>query len=160
MMPSDSSEIKDTHRIKVLSWLLFILVLIPYPSFAQDKVIATYTLPNKVIATYTLPDTPIKPFQTAVLPGSIVNDRKVLLGSVGSDLWHGPNDPQDEFWMLTDRGPNGQNQSGWDEPAHLLGTRFHSDDPPGEDRRENDPDPRDGRYRGPIGEARDGTPQP
>ena len=92
----------------MLSWLLFVLVLIPHPSFAQDKVIATYTLPNKVIATYTLPDTPIKPFQTAVLPGSVVNDRKVLLGSVGSDLWHGPTDPQDEFWMLTDRGPNGQ----------------------------------------------------
>ena len=107
-MPSDSSEIKDTHRVKVLFWLLFVLVLIPHPSAAQDKVIATYSLPNKVIATYTLPDTPIKPFQTAVLPGSIVNDRKVLLGSVGSDLWRGPNDPQDEFWMLTDRGPNGQ----------------------------------------------------
>jgi len=108
MMPFDSSEIKDTHRAKVLFWLLFVLVLIPHPSAAQDKVIATYSLPNKVIATYTLPDTPIKPFQTAVLPGSIANDRKVLLGSVGSDLWHGPNDPQDEFWMLTDRGPNGQ----------------------------------------------------
>ena len=107
-MPSDSSEIKDTHRAKVLFWLLFVLVLIPHPSAAQDKVIATYSLPNKVIATYTLPDTPIKPFQTAVLPGSIANDRKVLLGSVGSDLWHGPTDPQDEFWMLTDRGPNGQ----------------------------------------------------
>ena len=91
-----------------LFWLLFVSMLIPHPSFAQDKVIATYTLPNKVIATYTLPDTPIKPFQTAVLPGSVANDRKVLLGSVGSDLWHGPTDPQDEFWMLTDRGPNGQ----------------------------------------------------
>jgi Esterase-like activity of phytase len=108
MMPSDRSEIKDTHRIVVLFWLLFVTVLIPHPSFAQDKVIAAYTLPNKVIATYTLPDTPIKPFQTAVLPGSVANDRKVLLGSVGSDLWHGPTDPQDEFWMLTDRGPNGQ----------------------------------------------------
>ena len=92
----------------MLFWLLFVRVLIPHPSFAQDKVIATYTLPNKVIATYTLPDTPIKPFQNAVLPGSVANDRKVLLGSVGSDLWHGPKDPQDEFWMLTDRGPNGQ----------------------------------------------------
>lgn len=62
---------------------------------------------NKVIATYTLPDTPIKQFQNAVLPGSVANDRKVLLGSVGSDLWDGPKDPRDEFWMTTDRGPNG-----------------------------------------------------
>jgi hypothetical protein len=73
-------------------------VLIPHQSFAQ----------NKVIGTYTLPDTPIKAFQNAVLPGSVANDRKILLGSVGSDLWHGANDPQDEFWMITDRGPNGQ----------------------------------------------------
>ena len=26
----------------------------------------------------------------------------------GSDLWRGPGDPADEFWMVTDRGPNGQ----------------------------------------------------
>jgi hypothetical protein len=63
---------------------------------------------NKVIATYTLPDTSIKAFQNAALPGNVANDRKVLLGSVGSDLWHGPKDPPDEFWMITDRGPNGQ----------------------------------------------------
>src|SRR6266850_458990 len=98
MMPSDRSEIKDTYRIIVLFWLMFVSVLIPYPSFAQDRIIATYTLP----------DTAIKGFQNAVLPGSVANDRKVLLGSVGSDLWHGPKDPRDEFWMITDRGPNGQ----------------------------------------------------
>ena len=78
--------------------LLFVAELIPQPSFAQDKVIATYTLP----------DTPIKAFQNAAFPGNVANDRKVLLGSVGSDLWRGPKDPRDEFWMITDRGPNGQ----------------------------------------------------
>jgi hypothetical protein len=75
---------------------------------AQYEVTATYALPDKVIATYTLPDIPIKPFQNAALANSVANDHKVLLGSVGSDLWHGPTDPQDEFWMITDRGPNGQ----------------------------------------------------
>jgi hypothetical protein len=63
---------------------------------------------NKVIATYTLPDIPIKEFHNKLFPQSVANDRKVLLGSIGSDLWHGPKDPRDEFWMLTDRGPNGQ----------------------------------------------------
>ena len=63
---------------------------------------------SKVIATYTFPDTPIKGFQNKRLEGSVANDRKVLLGSVGSDLWRGPKDPRDEFWMVTDRGPNGQ----------------------------------------------------
>ncbi|MET0500189.1 MAG: esterase-like activity of phytase family protein [Candidatus Binatia bacterium] len=78
--------------------LALVAAFIPKPSLAQ----------NKVIATYTLPDTPIKAFQNTALPGNVANDRKVLLGSVGSDLWHGSKDPRDEFWMITDRGPNGQ----------------------------------------------------
>jgi hypothetical protein len=41
--------------------LLFVAALIPQPSFAQDKVIATYTLP----------DTPIKAFQNAAFPGNV-----------------------------------------------------------------------------------------
>lgn len=31
-----------------------------------------------------------------------------LRGGIGSDLWHAPGDPPDQFWMLTDRGPNGE----------------------------------------------------
>lgn len=38
----------------------------------------------------------------------MANDRKVLLGSVGSDLWRSPSDAPGEFWMVSDRGPNGQ----------------------------------------------------
>jgi hypothetical protein len=98
MMALDKRRINDSSISRALVSLVFAAALIAHPSFAQDKVIATYTLP----------DTPIKPFQNAVLPGSVANDRKVLLGSIGSDLWRGPKDPHDEFWMLTDRGPNGQ----------------------------------------------------
>lgn len=79
-------------------WCVFISGCTLQPAVAQ----------NKIIATYTFPDTPIKDFQNKVFPGSVTNDRKVLLGSVGSDLWRGPKDPRDEFWMVTDRGPNGQ----------------------------------------------------
>src|SRR6516165_4761275 len=103
MMPSNISK----TGIIALLWLLF-ATSIPHPSSAQDEVTATYALPDKVIATYTLPDIPIKAFQNAALANSVANDHKVLLGSVGSDLWHGPTDAQDEFWMMTDRGPNGQ----------------------------------------------------
>jgi hypothetical protein len=71
---------KRSIIIRVLVSLVFATALIAHPSFAQDTVIATYTLP----------ETPIKPFQNAVLPGSVANDRKVLLGSIGSDLWRGP----------------------------------------------------------------------
>src|SRR5262245_54448551 len=63
---------------------------------------------GRVTATYTLPDLPIAQAQNAVLPGSVANDRALLLGGIGSDLWHGANDPPDQFWMVTDRGPNGQ----------------------------------------------------
>jgi Esterase-like activity of phytase len=62
-----------------------------------------------VTATYTLPDTPLAAWQDTVLPEHpIADDRGMLLGGIGSDLWHGPDDAPDEFWMLTDRGPNGQ----------------------------------------------------
>jgi hypothetical protein len=57
---------------------------------------------------YALADTPLAAFQNARVPNSIPNDRKILLGSIGSDLWHGADDAGDEFWMITDRGPNGQ----------------------------------------------------
>jgi len=63
---------------------------------------------NKVTATYTFPDIAIKDFQNKKFSDSVANDHKVLLGSVGSDLWHDPNGARDEFWMITDRGPNGQ----------------------------------------------------
>jgi hypothetical protein len=67
---------------------------------------------NKLVSSHTFPDLPIKEFQNHHLKGSVkgsvANDRKVLLGSVGSDLWHGATDSRDEFWMITDRGPNGQ----------------------------------------------------
>jgi Esterase-like activity of phytase len=97
-MALNKRRIKDGNTMRALISLVFVAALVPHLTFAQDKIIATYTLP----------DTPIKQFQNAVLPGSVTTDRKVLLGSVGSDLWHGPKDPRDEFWMITDRGPNGQ----------------------------------------------------
>lgn len=97
-MPISKSRTKKPKTIILGLWLAWVALLIAKPSFAEDKVIDIYTFPN----------TPLKEFHNKVLPGSIANDRKVLLGSVGSDLWRGPKDPPDEFWMVTDRGPNGQ----------------------------------------------------
>jgi len=51
---------------------------------------------NEILGSYTFPDMPIKEFQNRIIPGQITNDRKVLLGSVGSDLWHAPKEPRDE----------------------------------------------------------------
>lgn len=70
---------------------------------------ATVAQPVHAIkAAFTLADLPLASFQNGTLPGTIANDRGILLGGVGSDLWHGPNDPANEFWMVTDRGPNGE----------------------------------------------------
>jgi hypothetical protein len=53
-----------------------------------------------------LPDLSIAEVQNARLPGSILDDRRLMLGGVGSDLWRSPSDPPGEYWMVTDRGPN------------------------------------------------------
>ncbi len=59
----------------------------------------------EVIGTYTFPDLPLRAFQNAVLPASITNDRKLTMGGF-ADLWRGANDPVNQFWMVTDRGPS------------------------------------------------------
>ncbi|MCC6792522.1 MAG: esterase-like activity of phytase family protein, partial [Thermomicrobiales bacterium] len=65
--------------------------------------------PSELLATYTLPDITLAEAQAMALPGfPIADDHGLLLGGVGSDLWHDPAAPADEFWMVTDRGPNGQ----------------------------------------------------
>ena len=58
--------------------------------------------------------------RTRVLPGSVPDDRQILLGGVGSDLWHGPGDPPDELWMVTDRGPPGEDDNGKDRQAFAI----------------------------------------
>jgi len=83
-------------------------------SAAQDPVHASSPAPAASATVYTLPDTPLAAFQNAKLPHSIDDDHELLLGGIGSDLWHGPQDKPDEFWMVTDRGPNGQVKVGED----------------------------------------------
>ncbi|MFN7971427.1 MAG: esterase-like activity of phytase family protein [Acidobacteriota bacterium] len=60
----------------------------------------------RVAGTFVLPEIGLGAFQNAELPGSITDDRGLLLGSVGSDLCRSPTDPPGIFWMTTDRGPN------------------------------------------------------
>src|SRR5262245_59755011 len=62
-----------------------------------------------VVATFVLGDIPLASLQKEALPDHpIADDRGMLLGGIGSDLWHAATDPANEFWMVTDRGPNGQ----------------------------------------------------
>ncbi len=51
----------------------------------------------------TLADRPLTSFQRG-----IINGRNIRLGSIGSGIFHSGDGSSNEFWMLTDRGPNGQ----------------------------------------------------
>jgi hypothetical protein len=53
-----------------------------------------------VVSDSTLPRIPLARF------GHVADDHGVALGGIGSDIY--PASAPDEFWMVTDRGPNGQ----------------------------------------------------
>lgn len=60
----------------------------------------------RVVGTATLPDVSLGKFSNGLIRGSVDDDRKVDLGGIGSDIF--PAGKSDEFWTVTDRGPNGQ----------------------------------------------------
>ncbi|MFI0168031.1 esterase-like activity of phytase family protein [Streptomyces sp. NPDC017095] len=60
----------------------------------------------RVVRTATLGEIPLGAFSNALLPGSVADDRGVKLGGIGSDIY--PAGREDEYWTVTDRGPNGQ----------------------------------------------------
>lgn len=60
----------------------------------------------RMVGTATLPDISLKKFSNDLIRGSVDDDRKVDLGGIGSDIY--PAGKPDEFWTVTDRGPNGQ----------------------------------------------------
>ncbi|EGX60019.1 hypothetical protein SZN_09628 [Streptomyces zinciresistens K42] len=60
----------------------------------------------EVVRTATLGDIPLGAFSNGLLPGTVSDDRGVDLGGIGSDIY--PAGRKDEFWTVTDRGPNGQ----------------------------------------------------
>jgi hypothetical protein len=62
----------------------------------------------RIVRVATLTDMSLADFQNTVLPGTITNDRLIRFGSIGSDMFRRHTDPTNEFWMVTDRGPNGQ----------------------------------------------------
>jgi hypothetical protein len=62
----------------------------------------------RIVRVATLLDVSLADFQNAQLPASIDSDRQIRLGSLGSDIFRRHGDPTNEFWTVTDRGPNGQ----------------------------------------------------
>jgi hypothetical protein len=104
------------HRPRWLSALclsaglqLVLFVTMQPLTAAQEGTPATVEAP-RVMATFALPDIPLASLQNEALPEQpIADDRGVMLGDIiGSDLWHGPDAPENEFWGVTDRGPTGE----------------------------------------------------
>jgi Esterase-like activity of phytase len=57
-----------------------------------------------------LPDMALSAFHNGLFRygiDQIVDDHGVRFGSMGSDIFHDPDDSYNEFWAVTDRGPNG-----------------------------------------------------
>ncbi|GAB3424858.1 esterase-like activity of phytase family protein [Flindersiella endophytica] len=89
------------HRLRTIAGVLAASLLFTPAAFAarpanHDARVSVATLPGIGLAS----------FQNATLPGSIADDRGVDLGGIGSDLY--PAGRSGEYWMVTDRGPNGQ----------------------------------------------------
>ncbi|WP_328907696.1 esterase-like activity of phytase family protein [Streptomyces sp. NBC_00234] len=60
----------------------------------------------EVTGSAVLGDIPLAGFSNGLLAGSVSDDRGVMLGGIGSDIY--PAGRKGEYWTVTDRGPNGQ----------------------------------------------------
>lgn len=60
----------------------------------------------RVTGSAVLGDIPLAGFSNGLLPGTVADDRGVMLGGIGSDIY--PAGRKGDFWTVTDRGPNGQ----------------------------------------------------
>lgn len=89
------------HRLRTTAGVLAASLLFAPAAFAAKP--ANH---DARVSVATLPDIGLASFQNAKLPGTIADDRGVDLGGIGSDLY--PAERAGEYWMVTDRGPNGQ----------------------------------------------------
>lgn len=61
----------------------------------------------QVTGVFVFADIALKELQNRALPGSLPDDRGILLGGTGSDMYRVASDPANVFYVMTDRGPNG-----------------------------------------------------
>jgi hypothetical protein len=94
--------------LRLLGSIVLVLALGSSLSLAQAQDGASFPEDESEIDdVYVLPDIPVSRFQNELLPEhAIADDRGMMLGGIGSDLWHGSGDDADNFWAVTDRGPN------------------------------------------------------
>lgn len=73
-----------------------------------------------LISTAVFPDITLKSASNSAIAGSVADDAGVLLGGIGSDLYHVPGDDPTIFYAITDRGPNNDTV----QPDKSAGTGF------------------------------------
>ncbi|MBA2324254.1 MAG: esterase-like activity of phytase family protein [Pseudonocardiales bacterium] len=79
----------------------------PQASVASPSAVAAPGAPITVVSDATLPRIPLADFQHRALPADgALDDHGIVLGGIGSDIY--PAQAPDEYWMVTDRGPNGK----------------------------------------------------
>jgi hypothetical protein len=96
----------------ILASLAAVALVLPQAVFAADAPV--------LVSTAVVPDLALKLASNSAIANSVVNDQSVLLGGLGSDLYHIPGDPADIFYAITDRGPNNDTV----QPDKSSGTGF------------------------------------
>ena len=96
----------------ILGSLAALALVVPQIVFAADTPV--------LVSTAVLPDVALKVASNSAITDSVANDQGVLLGGLGSDLYHIPGDAADIFYAITDRGPNNDTV----QPDKSAGTGF------------------------------------
>jgi len=96
----------------ILGSLAALALVVPQTVFAADTPV--------LVSTAVLPDVALKVASNSAITDSVANDQGVLLGGLGSDLYHIPGDAADIFYAITDRGPNNDTV----QPDKSAGTGF------------------------------------
>ncbi len=96
----------------ILGSLAALVLVVPQAVFAAESPV--------VVSTAVFPDVALKVASNSAITDSVANDQGVLLGGLGSDLYHIPGDAEDIFYAITDRGPNNDTV----QPDKSAGTGF------------------------------------
>jgi hypothetical protein len=109
----NSTENKgDLMKKFILASLAAVALVVPQAVFAAEAPV--------LVSTAVVPDVALKLASNAAIADSVANDQGVLLGGLGSDLYHIPGDAADIFYAITDRGPNNDTV----QPDKSAGTGF------------------------------------
>jgi len=96
----------------ILASLAAVALVVPQAVFAADAPV--------LLSTAVVPDVALKLASNSDIANSVADDQGVLLGGLGSDLYHIPGDAADIFYAITDRGPNNDTV----QPDKSAGTGF------------------------------------